>query len=95
MKKLLLMSMLMLMLMLSSMRSFADRYTDEYQPDPSTISGASGTDDSVFVFMFAMTFFGSFIVAYFFKSDFYTPFKEVVIYILVCFAITYLWLMNN
>ena len=83
------------MLMLSSMRSFADRYTDEYQPDPSIISGASGSDDNAFAFMFFVTFVGSFFVAEIFKSEFYTPIKEVVIFILICLAITYLWLMNN
>jgi hypothetical protein len=91
MKKLLLMS----LLMLSSIRSFADRYTDEYQPDPSMLSGTSGADDNAFAFMFFVTFIGAFVVADLYKSQFYTPIKEVIIFILICLAITYLWLMNN
>ena len=74
--------------------SYANRYS-EYQSDPNILRGASGSDDTILVIMVAITFFGSFAVAHFFKRQFYTPVKEVLIFILSCIAITYFWAVSN
>jgi hypothetical protein len=74
--------------------SYANRYS-EYQSDPNILRGATGSDDSVLATMVFVTFFGSFVVAYLFKREFYTPVKEVSIFILICIAITYFWAVSN
>ena len=74
--------------------SFAGKY-DEYQSNPNLLNGATGSDDIVLVIMVPTIFIGSFVVAHLFKSDYYTPVKEVIIFIIACVAITYFWAMNN
>jgi len=74
--------------------TYANRYS-EYQSEPNILRGATGSDDTILVIMVAITFFGSFAVAHFFKRQFYTPVKEVIIFILSCIAITYFWAVSN
>jgi hypothetical protein len=74
--------------------SFANKYS-ELQVDPSVLSGASGSDDYILALMFPFIFIGSVVVAQLFKSDFYTPVKEVIIFIVVSIGLMYLWAVNN
>jgi len=74
--------------------AYAGRY-DEYQPNPNVLNGASGSDDYVLVTMVTVIFIGSSVVAHLFKRPYYTPIKEVVIFIAVCLAIGYFWATHN
>ena len=84
----------LLLVMLTSRNVWGNKYS-EYQSNPNILIGATGSDDTAFVVFFALIFFGSFAVAHFFKKKFYTPFKEVILYIVICIVIGYFWMMNN
>lgn len=74
--------------------SFANKYS-ELQVDPSVLGGASGSDDYVFAIMFPFIVIGAVVVAQLFKSNFYTPVKEVIIFIIISSLLMYFWAVNN
>jgi hypothetical protein len=74
--------------------AYAGKY-DDYQANPNVLNGASGSDDYVLVTMVTVIFIGSSVVAHLFKRPYYTPVKEVVIFIVVCLAIGYFWATHN
>jgi hypothetical protein len=81
-------------LLLTNGIAFAGKY-DEYQSNPNILNGASGSDDYVLAIMVMVLMIGSAVVAQLFKRDFYTPVKEVIIFIVICLAITYFWATHN
>ena len=75
-------------------KSYANRYSDT-QIDPSILSGASGSDDSALAVLVFLMFIGSFIVAWIFERQSYTPIKEVVAYLAICIVLGFLWMGMN
>ena len=73
---------------------FAGKYS-EYESDPSILGGSTGSDDYILAIMFPFILIGSHVVAHFYKSDYYTPVKEVVIFIVISIGVMVYWSINN
>jgi hypothetical protein len=85
---------LAILMSLYGMPALGNRYND-FQADPSILVGASGADDTALAVMVFITIVGGIIVKYLFEKPNYTPVKEVLIYVVVCIFVAYIWMVNN
>ena len=73
---------------------FASKYS-EYESDPSILGGSTGSDDYILAIMLPIIFIGSHIVAHIYKREYYTPVKEVVIFLVISIGVMVFWSLNN
>ena len=74
--------------------SSANRYI-ENDVSPSILRNSTGSDDTAFVVMVTIALFGSIVINYLSTQKKEPSFMKIILFVLTCLAIFYIWAKNN